>query len=297
MTSNTTAPFIHENLDTAFVNLAALVRYLQARKFTGHIHIELDDYDADVFLNADASPSVRETDHATGRTAVGDAALQRLLVRAREAGGLLSVYEESAAALLAPNDASKANVPAGGNVIEAANGNALHLAGESLQSATTTHTVTPPPHTSDSKTVVDSAADDALTWDELARVSGEVIAAVERAAASAGADFNQHFRQTRLALADDYAFLDPSSGRFDYKPGGTVQLHAGKLNEKTYVSGVSECLRRVVDRISAQSGDGGNSIRERVVLELAVLARRRQTALARAQFTQQLERIAGTRVL
>ncbi|MGI8655863.1 MAG: hypothetical protein ACR2LC_11655 [Pyrinomonadaceae bacterium] len=290
MTSNTTAPFIHENLDTAFVNLAALVRYLQARKFTGHIHIELDDYDADVFLNADASPSVRETDHATGRTAVGEAALQRLLVRAREAGGLLSVYEESAAALLAPNDASTANVSAGGNVIEAANGNALHLAGESLQSATTTHT-------SDSKTVVDSAADGALTWDELARVSGEVIAAVERAAASAGADFNQHFRQTRLALADDYAFLDPSSGRFDYKPGGTVQLHAGKLNEKTYVSGVSECLRRVVDRISAQSGDGGNSIRERVVLELAVLARRRQTALARAQFTQQLERIAGTRVL
>ncbi len=296
MTSNTTTPFIHENLDTAFVNLAALVRYLQARKFTGHIHVELDDYDADVFLNADASPSVRETDHATGRTAVGDAALQRLLVRAREAGGLVSVYEESAEALLAPNDASKANVSAGGNVIEAANGNAPHLAGGSLQSATTTHTVTPP-HTSDSKTVVDSAADGVLTWDELARVSGELIAAVERAVASTGADFNAHFRQTRLALADDYAFLDPSSGRFDYKPGGTVQLHAGKLNEKNYVSGVSECLRRVVDRISAQSGDGGNSVRERVSLELAVLARRRQTALARAQFTQQLERIAGTRVL
>jgi hypothetical protein len=55
-------------------------------------------------------------------------------------------------------------------------------------------------------------------------------------------------------------------------------------------------LRRVVDRISAQSGDGGNSVRERVSLELAVLARRRQTALARARFTPQLERIAGTRV-
>lgn len=272
MTSNTISRPVHENLDTAFVNVAALVRYLQVRKFTGRIHVELDEYDADVFLQADAALRVRETDHATGRTAEGDAALQRLLVRAREAGGLVSVYEESA------------------------DRDAPHHAGESIQAATPPHTAMPP-HTNDPQAAVDSAADGALTWDELARVSGELIAAVERAVASTGADFNAHFRQTRLALADDYAFLDPSSGRFDYKPGGTVQLNAGKLDAKTYVAGVSECLRRVVDRLGAPSGDGGKALRERVALELAVLARRRQTALARAQFTTQLDRIAGTRVL
>jgi hypothetical protein len=202
MTSNPTTPFIHENLDTAFVNVAALVRYLQARKFTGRIHVELDEYDADVFLNADASPNVRETDHATGRTAVGDAALQRLLVRAREAGGLVSVYEELAEQSLAPDAVSRANVSMSGSVINAANSNAPHLAGESFQATATPHAATPP-LTNAPKTVADSAADGALTWDELARVSGELIAAVERAVASTGADFNAHFRQTRLALADD----------------------------------------------------------------------------------------------
>lgn len=286
MTSNTISRPVHENLDTAFINVAALVRYLQARKFTGRIHVELDEYDADVFLQADAPTHVRETDHATGRTAEGDAALQRLLVRAREAGGLVSVYEELAEQSLAPDAVSRANVSMSGSVINAANRNAPLRTGESLQAAT-------PP----TNAAVNSAAEQALAWDELARVSGELIAAVERAVASTGADFNAHFRQTRLALADDYAFLDPSSGRLDYKTGGTVQLNAGKLDAKTYVAGVSECLRRVVDRLGAPSGDGGKALRERVALELAVLARRRQTALARAQFTTQLDRIAGTRVL
>ena len=39
------------------------------------------------------------------------------------------------------------------------------------------------------------------------------------------------------------------------------------------------------------------SVRERVALELAVLARRRESALARFQLLQQLDRIAGTRVV
>src|SRR5207248_10416052 len=53
---------VHENLDTAYINLAALLGYLRQREFAGRIHVELDEYDADVFLNADEPPHVRETD-------------------------------------------------------------------------------------------------------------------------------------------------------------------------------------------------------------------------------------------
>src|SRR5215213_1576643 len=84
---------VHENLDTTYVNVAALIRYLQGRSFQGRIHVELDEYDADVFLAAGNEPRVRETDHRNARTAEGEAALQRLLVRSREPGGLVSVYE------------------------------------------------------------------------------------------------------------------------------------------------------------------------------------------------------------
>ena len=34
---------VHQNLDTAYVNLAALVRHLQQRDFTGRVHVELDE--------------------------------------------------------------------------------------------------------------------------------------------------------------------------------------------------------------------------------------------------------------
>src|SRR5215210_8549590 len=86
---------LYENLDTAFVNLAALLRYLQQRDFTGRVHVELDEYDGDIYLTARSKLEARERDHATGRAEEGEAALQRLLVRAREEGGLVSVYEHA----------------------------------------------------------------------------------------------------------------------------------------------------------------------------------------------------------
>src|ERR1041384_4335150 len=84
---------VYENLDTAFVNLPALLRYLQQRDFTGRVHVELDEYDGDIYLVAREGLEARERDHATGREDAGEAALQRLLVRARDEGGLGSVYE------------------------------------------------------------------------------------------------------------------------------------------------------------------------------------------------------------
>jgi hypothetical protein len=248
------------------VNLAALMRYLREREFTGRVHVELDEYDADIFLNGkDAPPRVRETNHATGQTDESDAALQRLLVRAREAGGLVSVYEGTAEANLM--SAEKPNADAA---------SAMFIS----------------PQTG----VANSSADE-VEWQELLRVSGDLIAAVERATANTGGNFNDSFRQARLELADDYSFLDPSNRRFEYDSGAaSVQLHGSKPEARVYVASICECLRRVVEKLTSQARDRG-ATRERVALELAVLARRRQTALTRFHFNLQLDRIAGTRVL
>lgn len=251
---------VYENLDTTFVNLAALLRYLQQREFVGYVHVELDEYDADVFLDAQSAPHVRETDHRTGREGVGEAALQRLLVRAREAGGLVSVYEWAAENVMTGEPAATAVKESGGQSEETG---AVGLSEEELE------------------------------WRDLLSVSSELIAAVERAAARPGADFAAAFRSARLELADDYPFLDPSAGRFEYA-NGEARVHP-RPSIKTYATGVSECLRRVVDRLAR--GSGGRHVRERVVPELAVLARRRQTALAQFELAPQLDRIAGTRVL
>lgn len=255
---------VHENLDTSFVNLAALLRFLRARSFAGRVHVELDEYDADVFLDAANEPRVRETDHATGRTGEGEEALRRVLVRATAPGGLISVYESE------PKDTRRGVEPAINFPARAAIRESVQSAGAKLSSEET-------------------------AWRDLLNVSGELIAAVESAMQATGANFAAIFRAVRLEMADDYTFLDPAEGRFEYG-GGAVRLNA-KPNANVYVAGISECLRRVVERGARSSGASGKSVRERVASELGVLARRRQTQLARFKFAAQLDRIAGTRVL
>jgi hypothetical protein len=259
--SNAKSRPVHENLDTTYVSVAALVRYLQQREFQGWVHVELDEYDADVFLNGGNPPRARETDHAKARTDEGEAALQRLLVRAREPGGLVSVFEGERESVSSEETAQASVAIASAAAREELTGR--------------------------------EASPEELEWHDLVRLSGELIATVERAALSAGADFHGLFRTVRLGLADDYSFLDPGSGRFEYG-NGAAQLHA-RPSPKAFVAGIGEALRGVVNKISA--GPRAESVRERVALELAVLARRRQSQLAKFKFTPQLDRIAGTRVL
>jgi hypothetical protein len=253
---------LYEHLDTAFVNLGALLRYLQQRAFVGRIHVVLEEYEADVVLKAGAQARVREIDYLTGRRGEGQDALPRLLVRAREPGGLISVYEGTEEETIAAIDAFKLRTDEG--VVEAGEAAAESLTPEEME------------------------------WRDLLRASAEMVAAVERAALSAQADFAGIFRAVRLELADDFPFLDPSTRRFEYAHA-TVRMQKGP-GIKVYVAGLSECLRRVVERVATKGMQAGR-LRERVALELAVLARRRQTQLARFNLTQQFDRIAGTRVL
>lgn len=255
---------VYENLDTAYVNLAALLRYLRQRDFVGRVHVELDEYTADVFLNTNGRLEVRETDHAMGREAHGEAALQRLTVRAMSAGGLISVYESAEAEM---NDGASATAP----------GPARARVEEAEASSSPE----------------EEQPEEEVDWDALLRLSGELIAAVERAALGVGADFATAFHLARLEAADDFSFLDPSSARFEYAYS-EVRLH-DEPEARTFTSGIGTCLHRTVEKLTA--GPRGGSARERIALELAVLARRRHAELARLKLSSELDRIAGTRVL
>lgn len=84
---------IHENLDTSFVNLSALLKYLRRREFTGVIKIQLNGYRAEIGLENENRLTVREHDQISGRVGEGEEALQRLLIRAREPGGTINVFQ------------------------------------------------------------------------------------------------------------------------------------------------------------------------------------------------------------
>lgn len=84
---------IHQNLNTSFVNVTALVRYLSGLQFVGSIRIELASYDADIVFTGSKMIRAREFDHIAGRISHGEEALKRILVRSREPHGRIHVYK------------------------------------------------------------------------------------------------------------------------------------------------------------------------------------------------------------
>jgi hypothetical protein len=254
---------LHQNLDTAYLNLAALLRHLQQRDFVGRVHVELDEYDADIFLAARERPRVRERDHVTGRVAEGDAAMQRVLVRASDPGGLVSVYAGETAPLTDDDWAGPF----------------------------------PPARAADGGAAAGAAGDDDSTRDEIDRrtvlqLAGELIGSVERAVSAApGGEFAGDFREARAELSNRFPFLASLAACVEYADGEARLARSVAADD--FVAGVCEALRLVVERASAREGSGG--VRREVARELAALEERRPRALTRFRFAQQLDRIAGLR--
>lgn len=84
---------IHQNLNTTFVNVGALVRYLRGLQFVGSIRLELASYEAEIVFTESKTLRAREYDHLAGRISQGEQALERILVRAREPHGRIHVYK------------------------------------------------------------------------------------------------------------------------------------------------------------------------------------------------------------
>lgn len=318
MDSESKSRVVYENLDTAFVNLWALLRNLSQRGFIGRVRVELKDYSADVFMTGSSTPLVHEIDRAAGTDTLEEAALHRLVLRVRETPGKITVFEGPDEAVAVETNTEAKNEASGSGRAERSDAGDLrpHHASDAHTETENDHarvggarpkSPTEPLWSSESQTLADKndhehqtatpavAAEpvDEIEWSATVKASGELIGGVERAVTGAGADFASLFNTARLELADDYTFLDPMAGEFTYA-NSLVTLSEEKP-AGSYVSGLSEALRRVVERVA--TGDQARRVRERVALELSSVARRRREILARSGFLPQLDRIAGTKVL
>jgi hypothetical protein len=298
MTSGTTP--LYRNLDTTFVNLWSLLRNLTERGFVGRVHVDLKDYSADIFLDGSSTPLTREIDQAAGTDTFESGALHRVVLRARETPGTISVFEGAQEAS-PPQKEPETELPASPPP--------QHRPAEPLpeRSTATQETVRPaePPRAGSTtpalnKPSAEAQADDQIyrtgsyqDWHAILAVTGELLGAVERAIVLTGGDFISLFETVRLELADDYIFLDPIVKTFHYSSGV-----ASLKNEPAvivFVSGISEALRRTVDRVAV--GDRARRVRERVALEMLSVARQRTQVLEKSGFLAQLDRIAGARVM
>lgn len=296
MDNDPKTPPLYQDLDTAFVNLWSLLRNLTERGFIGRVRVELPDYSADVFMNGSGTPLVHEMDRAVGTDTMEEGALHRLVLRARETPGTITVFagahEARPATLRAVVDSEQTvvSIPE-----ESANDDESTVVADREVRAAARHLddysgVPERPQFLTEDIYPTGAYKD---WPAILATSGELIAAVERATNAAGEEFGNIFNRVRLQLADDYGFLDPMSRGFEYA-NGSVALKE-EIAVSVFVSGLSEALRRCVDRVAV--GERARRVRERMALELLPVARKHADVLERSGFRSQLDRIAGTRVV
>jgi len=281
--------FKFDTLNTSFVSLAALLRYLRQNNFIGRMHVVLDQYEADIFLYGADAPSVWESDHSAGRESQGEAAMQRLLVRSREPGGVITLFEGPISAPTTPvaeietPDETAAEAPVEKPVeapVEIAQVASVETSPVGSEPEEWISEATEPAESNEPPALADVIA-----------ASAQVIAAVERAIDSPTINFDELFYLARVEIGDDYPFLDPTVGGFEYAQG-KVNLEA-RPAPGTFAQGVTESLKRVVNRVAP--GKEESSFRERVAVELALAVRELPNGLG--PFMNLLDKIAGTRVV
>lgn len=261
---------IHKNLDTTFVNLSALIKYLRRRQFAGNIRVELSGYEADVLLTAENEMRVREHDRIAGRISEGEEALQRLLIRAREPGGIINVYQ-----------AIEEDAPTEKPAAEIIEEKPIAIE-ENLAVLETKQTVVnlpaKPPHKNGNskslKTDLPVAAEDLLKssqpkisiefsnkfeekakqtnlsahdWQMFLNLTAELLNLIDCSLAEANLEFSPAFEKARSDISKDYPFLNPVANVFEYK-NGKISVRE-QTNVKLFAAGINEALRRILDKL------------------------------------------------
>lgn len=268
---------IYKNLDTSFVNLPALIKYLRREQFVGNIRVELNGYEADVTFSANEQLRVREYDRVAGRISEDEDSLQRLLIRARAPGGIINVYqeiEESVAETVieeiaedVPLIETRAPIVEEVPVLVEAASNVVnivlkptHQNGNSKKTKAATSLV------EEDFPRINSAAPklsfefsnkfenkarqnnlDPQDWQMLLNVTAELLDTIDKTLAEANLEFAAAFEKARAEIADDYPFLKPSAGIFSYKNGKIIVRE--QINSKLFAASINESLRRILEKL------------------------------------------------
>lgn len=295
---------LHENLDTSFVNLSALVRHLRRREFAGNIRVELSGYEADIALTAAGEMRVREYDRIAGRISEGEEAMQRLLIRAREPGGIINVYEEAEEfappleELIEIIEKLPVAVVEKQTVVSVA-AQTPHQNGNSKTAQVKSQAVEngsgqPPKFPFELSNKYEAKAKQqtlsAEDWQMLLNLTAELLNTIDASLGEANLEFAAAFEKARYEIAHDYPFLNPSSNAFDYKNGKIIVRR--QINAKLFAASINEALRRILDKL------GRNpkflNIYFITTQKIAGLIEKRKPLYDKFFITPQLEKTIGT---
>lgn len=292
---------LHENLDTSFVNLSALVRYLRRRQFAGSVRVELSGYEAEIVLTANNEMTIREHDRIAGRIAEGEDALQRLLIRAREPGGIVSVYqavEEDAPQFEEPETINREKSVAIINepVVEVIarptrkNGNSKTATLETLAEenfSSPDSAVLPFELSNRVEAKAKQQSVSPQEWQTLVNLTAELLQTIDKNLAEANLDFTAAFEKARAEISGDYPFLNPASDIFDYRDGKITVRR--QINAKLFAASITEALRRILEKLGRNPKF--SNIYRILKGNISTLVERRRPLYDKFSITPRLEKI------
>ena len=283
---------IHENLDTSFVNLSALVKYLRRRQFVGNVRVELNGYEADIVLTAENGLKVREHDRITGRVSEGEEALQRLLIRAREPGGIIHVYqrvEETAQAIVEKPAPMIQEKPVAEQKAIAVN----QLQNNQITKDVPKSSLKLPKFPFELSNRVEAKARQInlspMEWQQLLDLTAELLQTIDKSLAEANLHFPTAFEKARIEISGDYPFLSPISGFFDYK-NGKVSMEE-KVSATLFVASINETLRRILEKLG--KNEKFSDVHRATTQKILALIHQRKSLYDKFFITPQLEKIVG----
>ena len=321
---------VHQNLDTSFVNLSALLKYLRRRRFAGLVRVRLNNYEAEIHITDENQLTVREQDHLSGRVAEGEEALQRILIRSREPGGIVNVFQIVNENLKIENSESKdakkpievskkplvsEQIPVSTNAVSikpnTVSKPTIKISTEKFQPVIEPKKVEIPLQNIENQTpkplvglpafpfrlsnnVEAKAQQTKIASDQfqtLVKLFAEILGTVDKSLAAANLNFAAAFSKVRSEISGDYPFLNTDENIFLYK-GGEIKINA-VVNPNQFKSSLLEAVRRILERLGANPKF--SDVYRSTVQNLLALLRQRKTLCDDLLITNKLEKILGVK--
>lgn len=221
---------IHENLSTSFVDLARLVRHLGGMQFVGAVRVEFASYEAEIVFTAARKLQAREYDRMAGRISQGERAFHRILQRAREPMGKITVTRAEPAEMAAY--LRKAFVD-----------DRIVAAARAFAAA--------PGDTGGKAAVPEAKSHRPLIDDKIAELAAELISTVKEPFDRAKMDFDAAFLSARRAAAERFGFLEPERDLFVFADGKIAA--SGEVPTEELFEGVAAVLAHILGRLRGEA--------------------------------------------
>lgn len=278
---------IHRNLNTSFVSMSGLVRHLRNLGFIGSIQLELSSYEAEIEFANDGSIRAREQDHIADRLSFGDDALQRIMIRSKEPGGLVHVYEGLG------SEKKSEGIFVDQAIADGARRMAAGLIGgtsprkfEPMRTSTTAAAVTEAPIPKPDERLDVPTTEN---WTELLALISELMQTVDASLAKGNVNFAKLFRNACGFVSLEHPFLDPDSDVFAYADG-YISVRQ-RLSARDLISGITSALARIMQRLGEDPYFG--NVCHQTMHRIRVLANRRKLQFQTFGLGLELQRITG----